>query len=352
MTGNFAQVPVVDVSALIADVPGAAERQAAEALTAAARTAGFLYVTGHGIAESVLAGLRRQAERYFAQPLDAKMRQYIGLSRCHRGYVPKGEEVFYGGTADAKEAFDLALDLPPDDPAVRAGTPLLGANQWPELEGFRGPVLRYYTAALGLGLRLFRGLAIGLGLPPEHFARHVSKPPSQLRLVHYPVSPPGSDTPGIGAHTDYEMLTILVTTAPGLEVQNGRGEWIDAPPMPGAMVVNIGDMLEAWTNGTLVATAHRVRPVAEERYSFPLFCSVDYPTVVAPDAAFVTLDRPAAYPPIVAGDHLLAQTVQTFRYLRDRLERGQLALPPGALALSSFGPKARRVPGAMAGGRA
>lgn len=344
MTDDFERIPVVDVAALVdgAGPVSDEERRTAASLTEAAAGIGFVYVTGHGIAPSTVDGLLRQARRYFAQPLATKMQDYIGLSRCHRGYVPQGEEVFSGGKADAKEAFDLALDLPPDAPEVRAGTPLLGPNRWPELDGFREQVTCYYDAAFRLGMRLFRGLAVGLDLEPDHFSRHVSKPPSQLRLIHYPAAPEASTEPGISAHTDYEMLTVLFGTTPGLEVLNGRGEWVDAPPLPGALVVNIGDMLEAWTNGTLVATAHRVRPVREERYSFPLFCSVDYATVVAPDPVFVTPARPAAYPPLVAGEHLLAQTAQTFRYLRERLASGEIALPEGSRALSSFGPSAER----------
>ncbi len=75
---------------------------------------------------------------------------------------------------------------------------------------------------------------------------------------------------GIGSHTDYECLTLLYSTVPGLEVLNSAGSWIDAPPLPGALVINIGDMMEIWTNGEFVATSHRVRPVKEERFSFPL----------------------------------------------------------------------------------
>jgi len=134
---------------------------------------------------------------------------------------------------------------------------------------------------------------------------------------------------------------MLLPTAPGLEVMNGAGEWIDAPPVEDAFVINIGDLLEAWTNGTFIATSHRVRKVAEERYSFPFFATCDYHTVVAPLDKFVTPEQPAKFTPIVSGDHLLSQTAQTFAYLKRRVAEGTFKLPDSALALSSFGQEAR-----------
>jgi isopenicillin N synthase-like dioxygenase len=175
---------------------------------------------------------------------------------------------------------------------------------------------------------MFRGFALALDLPEDHFEAHRTFPPSQLRLIHYPFdadAPP--DQAGIGAHTDYEFFTILQGTAPGLEVLNGRGEWIDAPPVAGAFVINIGDMLQTWTNGEFTATSHRVRRVAEERFSFPFFATCDYWTQVAPHPRFVSGRRPPGYPTVVSGEHLFAQTARTFGYLKARRARGELLLP-------------------------
>ena len=99
--------------------------------------------------------------------------------------------------------------------------------------------------------------------------------------------------------------------------------------------------MEIWTNGEFVATSHRVRGVQEDRCSFPLFFCCDYQTEVAPLPAFVGPDRPARHAPVRAGDHLYAQTVQSFEYLKRRLARGEVQLPEGARPLSSFGPQAR-----------
>ncbi len=335
---DFSAIPLVDISALIAgDAEGA--RAAAEKLGEAARQVGFVYVTGHGIPAPLFDRLLDVATRFFAQPLDQKMAVYIGRSANHRGYVPAGEEVFAAGTKDAKEAFDLSIDLAPDHPAVSAGTPMLGPNQWPDLPGFRSAITEYYDAVFAVGRALIRGFAMALGEAPDVFDAYITTPPSQLRLIHYPFDPDAADTVGIGAHSDYECFTLLHSTGPGLEVMNGAGEWIDAPPVPGALTINIGDMMELWTNGAFIATSHRVRRVRQERYSFPLFFMVDYATRVAPLARFKDRGERQA---LIAGEHLFAQTIQTFRYLIERVKSKQLILPSGAHALSSFGQEARR----------
>jgi isopenicillin N synthase-like dioxygenase len=332
-------IPIVDISALYGSHAGA-RLATAQQLGAAARSAGVLYVTGHGLPPALFDELLVQTKQFFALPVEQKMQVYIGNSRNHRGYVPEGEEVFAGGTKDAKEAYDLARDLPPDDPDFLAGIPLLGPNQWPQDPGFQSGISRYYEAAFAVGRALIGGFAQALGEESDFFEQFLYKPPSQLRLIHYPFNADAADTPGIGAHTDYECFTLLRSTSPGLEILNEKGVWIDAPPVENAFVVNIGDMFELWTNGEFVATSHRVRKVCEERYSFPLFFSVDYHTRIKPMARFVTPNRPDRAE-VAAGDHLYAQTAQTFTYLRQRLERGELTLPESSAALSSFGQQAK-----------
>lgn len=337
MPSAFKSLPVIDVSQLYSE--SQSDRQAvADEIGKAARDSGFFYISGHPIGPELRAPLIEAAKTFFARSAETKMTWYIGKSTNHSGYVPPGEEVFYGQKPDRKEAFDVPLDVP----AVLAGkTPMLGPVQWPDDPAFRAHVSAYYQAVSELARRLFRGFALALDMPEMWFDQYLSKPASQLRLIHYPYAADApADEPGIGAHTDYECFTILLPTAPGLEVMNGLGEWIDAPPIEGAFVINIGDMLEAWSNGTFIATSHRVRKVKEERYSFPYFASCDYHTMVAPLPQFVSAEAPAKYKPLVSGDHLLAQTAQTFAYLKTRIAAGTFKLPESALDLSSFGQEA------------
>src|SRR3954451_13846354 len=335
---SFRSIPVVDITGL--QSPARADRErVADEIGKAARDVGFLYVSGAGVDDALFERMLVATKEFFALPVEEKMRSYIGLSTCHRGYVPVGEEGVETGTPDLKEAFDTALDLPADDPDHLAGNPMLGPNVWPDLPGFADAVTAYYQVVLEVGQRLLRAFALALGEDPDTFSKHATKTPSQLRLIHYAYNPDAVDCEGIGAHTDYECFTLLKPTAPGLEVMNGAGEWIDVPPVPGTFVVNIGDMLELWTNGAYVATSHRVRKVAEERYSFPLFFNVDYHTEVKPLPQFASREgkqRPA----LRAGEHLFAQTAQTFAYLRSRVEAGELVLPDGSLEIGQFGQQA------------
>ncbi len=120
---------------------------------------------------------------------------------------------------------------------------------------------------------------------------------------------------------------------------NGAGEWIDASPIPGTFVVNVGDLLELWTDGAFVATSHRVRKVGGERYSFPLFFNVDYHTVVQQLPQFVSADKPPRRR-LVTSEHLFAQTAQTFAHLRARFDSGELVLQEGSLQTGTFGQQA------------
>ena len=300
----------------------------ARELDRACAEAGFLYITGAQLREVPFRRLVARAKAYFALDADTKLKSYIGNSENHSGYVPVGEEQLGDGERDLKEAYDVNCDY-----RRREGRrPLLGPNLWPEMRRFREDVQAYYRPVTAIGRQLFRAFALAMALDEEHFDVHLCHPPSQLRLIHYPYDATAEDRPGIGSHTDYECFTLLFATAPGLQIVDKQGLWIDVPLVEGTMILNIGDMMEILSNGRYVATRHRVRKVREERYSFALFHACDYDYVVEP---LIRGEAPR-YAPQKGGEHLFNQTAQTFTYLKRRIESGELVLND-ALPLNSFG---------------
>ncbi len=329
----FTRLPIVDISLLFSNDSGD-RKQVARELGVAARETGFLYLKGHRVDPSLIEKLKATSREFFAQDLERKMSNYIGLSENHSGYVPQGEEEFYTPTVDLKEAYDIGFE----SSSLMARFVENASNQWPDDQSFKEAIKAYYDEMLSLSRTLFRGFALALELPEDTFTKNLSKPPSQLRILHYFDNPEAKeDDSGIGAHTDYEFFTILLPTAPGLQVLNGANEWINVPLIDDCFVINIGDMMEVVTNGKYVATSHRVRQVQQERYAFPFFSSLDYDTPVAPMQSLLDTDERTVSEPIICGDHLLAQTMQTFSYLKRRLANGEIAMPSKARELASFG---------------
>jgi isopenicillin N synthase-like dioxygenase len=268
---DFSHVPIIDVSELVAGAPG--RRAVAARLGEACRESGFFYAVGHGVDEGLQRRLRDLSRRFFAQDVAAKLRIRMALGgRAWRGYFRVGDELT-SGKPDQKEGLYFGAELPADHPLVRAGTPLHGPNLFPaEPPGFREAVLDYMAALTQLGHRLMAGLALGLGLEESYFAdRYTGEPLTLFRIFNYP--PPRDPALwGVGEHTDYGLLTILLQDdAGGLEVRS-RSRWVAAPPVPGSFVCNIGDMLDRMTRGLFRSTPHRVRnPAPRDRLSFPFF---------------------------------------------------------------------------------
>jgi isopenicillin N synthase-like dioxygenase len=315
----FESVPVVDLQALLTDPE---HGPTAAAIAEACRSVGFLYVRNHGVPQALIDAVFAEAHRFFAEPIDAKMAIHIARSPHHRGYFPIFEENTDPTlTADLKEGFDMALDLPATDPHVKAGVPLHGPNVWPGgLPEFRPTLDRYYGEMRRLAGRMMRAFAVALELDPDFFEAKISKPLAQLRLLHYPPQSGHVEekTLGCGAHTDYGCLTILAQDeVGGLQLLNGAGQWIAAPPIPGTFVINIGDQMARWTNDRFAATLHRViNTSGRERYSVPFFFDPNFDALVECLPSCQTPEEPPRYPPIKAGEHLLNRFNATFAYRR------------------------------------
>ncbi|MDN3921087.1 isopenicillin N synthase family dioxygenase [Roseateles violae] len=271
------QLPVIDVAPLVAATPDAtALAEVAAQIGAACRAHGFFYVRGHGVPAALVERLDALAREFFAQPEAEKLRLTMSAGgRAWRGYFRTGGELT-SGRPDWKEGFYLGSELDAEHALVRAGTPLHGPNLWPERPaGLREAVLDYLQAGTALGHALMRGIALSLALPADYFAaRYTADPLILFRLFNYPSRPaPEAVQWGVGEHTDYGLLTLLYQDATGgLQVRTRAG-WIEAPPLPGSFVCNIGDMLDRMTRGLYRSTPHRVRlnSSGRDRLSFPLF---------------------------------------------------------------------------------
>lgn len=318
---DFTHIPVIDVAPLSGGDAAAAD-QAVAAIAEACETAGFLYVVGHGVPAGCVAGVFDAARWFFGLPQERRDRLDVASSPNFRGYVPMGL-TGPGVPRRLLEAFQIMIERDADDPDVRAGNVMYGPNRWPEdAPAFRAALTRYYAEMDGLSDRLLGAFARGLDLPADHFRPFFAKPLTQLRLLHYPPQPAGSGDAvlGVEAHTDTGAFTILLQDdTGGLEVRNRAGAWVPAVPIPGAFVVNIGDMMQRWTNGRFVSTPHRVANRSgaggagagragegRGRISVPFFANPDYAAVVAPLPGCVTADRPAAYEPLACGPYVEA----------------------------------------------
>ena len=203
---------------------------------------------------------------------------------CIRDSFPVGAELT-SGQPDLKEGLYFGAELGEEDPRVRAGLPLHGRNLFPrQIPGLRAAVLAYIDALTGLGQAVLRGVALSLGLDADYFAAGYTASPTVLfRVFRYPASPPDDGGWGVAEHTDYGLLTLLAQDANGgLQVGTPAG-WIDAPPLEGTFVANIGDMLDRLTGGWYRSTPHRVRNASgRDRLSFPFFFDPGFTAEIPP----------------------------------------------------------------------
>ncbi|MEV4461010.1 2-oxoglutarate and iron-dependent oxygenase domain-containing protein [Microbispora sp. NPDC049633] len=322
-------LPVIDVAALTGSGSGRERAEVARRIEAACLDSGFFYISGHGVPGDLVARLREAAARFFRLPPEHKSRISMDRGgRAWRGYFPVGGELT-SGRPDLKEGVYFGAEHDHDDPR-----PLHGRNLFPdEVPEMRPAVLAYMDALTHVGQAVMRGVALSLGLDEDYFAAGYTATPTILfRIFHYP-PPPYADPDewGVGEHTDYGLLTLLLQDDnPGLQVHTARG-WIEAPPIPGTLVCNIGDMLDKLTGGLYRSTPHRVRnETGRDRLSFPFFFDPGWDCEVPPlpalpgraggRARWDGLDLRAFTG--TYGDYLTAKVAKVFPHLGDRV------LPP------------------------
>ena len=270
---------------------------------------GFAVVRDHGLDKALIERALKATKDFFALPEEVKRRYHIAGGACQRGYVPFGVEAAKGAAkVDLKEFWHVGRELPQGHP-YRAQMP---PNVWPEeVSTFRRDVYGLYEALDAMGLELLQSIALFLKLPKDFFAPTVRDGNSVLRLLHYPPTPPNPEGVRAEAHEDINVITLLLgAEEAGLQLKTRDGRWIDINPPEGALVVNIGDMLQRLTNHVLPSTPHRVINPAPERAHLPRY-SIPFFLHFAPDYLIETLpgcisaDNPNRYPqPITAQDFL------------------------------------------------
>lgn len=315
---DFTQIPVIDVGALANPSDRAGLTRVAREMREASVGAGFFYIKNHGVAAQVLDDAYAASRAFFALPNETK--NQVKVNARHRGFIEIGEAKMYGGAKpDLKESFIFGLDLPESDPDVVAGKLLMGPNQWPAGQpGMKTALDRYYAAIIACGERLLRPFAVALELDPEYFVPMFKKPLARGSVLHYPPQPPtmGAEQFGVGAHTDYGCITLLSQDGNGgLQVRNRAGEWVEATPIAGTFVINVGDLLALWTNNVFASNPHRVvNSSGRERYSIAMFYDPHYDTKIEPLPGCVPAGEKPRYPATTCGAYIKRRFDAAFAY--------------------------------------
>ncbi|MEH2213290.1 isopenicillin N synthase family dioxygenase [Nostoc sp.] len=282
---EFSEVPVIDISPLVSQTSNYSD-VIADQIRQACQNYGFFYIVGHGVDEQLQKQLEHLSQQFFAQDVETKLKIRMALGgKAWRGYFPVGNELT-SGRPDLKEGIYFGTELESDHPLVKTGVPMHGRNLFPSnIPQFRETVLDYIDSMTRLGHTLMAGIALSLGLEKSYFSDRYTKNPLILfRIFNYPPNSSLSESKwGVGEHTDYGVLTILKQdNVGGLQVKLKSG-WIDAPPIPGSFVCNIGDMLDRMTRGLYRSTPHRVQNRStSSRLSFPFFFDPNFNIEVKP----------------------------------------------------------------------
>jgi isopenicillin N synthase-like dioxygenase len=280
------------------------------------KTFGFALVKDFAIDRALIDQAWKLSEAFFALPVEEKLRYHDPAIGGARGYTPFGVEIAKDARHhDLKEFWHVGRDLPPGSPLADASMP---PNVWPARpEHFREVFTELYRQFDRTGATILSRIALYLGLAEDWFDGPIDDGNSVMRLLHYP---PLENLEGeairAGAHGDINLITLLLgAEEAGLELLTREGKWIPANPPEGALVVNVGDMLERLTNHMLPSTIHRVRnPDAARarfsRYSMPFFLHLrsDFPFMTLPQC--IAPDNPDRYPVSITADQFLQQRLR------------------------------------------
>ena len=304
-------LPIID----FADFAGgdaATRRAIAQEIGTACESVGFLYLRNHGVEQATIDTALAAMRAFFARPEADKLTLARPPGR-YRGYIPV---IPFANNSNGRppvlyEAFITGDPVAPDDPSIAASQGLRWPTPWPsEPAGFEAAITGYWLAMTRLAEDLLRAFAIALGQDDDALLAHFTAPLSNISLLHYPArsAPPDGTPDDVRPHHDTNALTVLLPgVVGGLQVLGHDGAWLDVPPQPGCFVVNIGTMMECWSNGRFRSTLHRVHPpIGTERYAIGYFAAPAYDTLVAPLPGITPGTSAQTPAPIHAGRALAA----------------------------------------------
>lgn len=310
-------IPVIDLGKMLAAKRpspdwSVAAQQVASAIRAACHDTGFFYIANHGVPRDLVQAVLDANRDFHARPEAEKLA--LKVNAWLRGYQPmastqmRSSARFKPAAAPNQlESFIISNEVSPDHPDYQKRA-FVGPNQWPDDPGFRDTLETYLSATRALGMSLLPAFSLAAGQTPDYFDPFFDPPGTTLRLVHYPPSPIDrpADYLGIYPHTDYGFFTILAQDdVGGLEIQRIDGTWVEAPCMPDAFVVNIGDAAARWSNDEFNSSPHRVinKSTAHDRYSIALFFDPNHDTIIRCLDSCVRDGEAPKYAPIAYFDY-------------------------------------------------
>ena len=306
-------IPVIDVGPAFRGEPGALDAVAAEVRRACERI-GFFYLAGHGVSPRVVQAAFAASREFHALPLDDKLA--LTLNENNIGYLPVNQSMQRASTVhkatrpNFNESFFISHERGADHPAVVAGMPLRGRNQWPRgHDGMRAMMVAYFKTMEALGERLLPVLARSLDLPSDFFAPYFANEAHiNLRFLHYPPQETDDEEQfGQGPHTDNSFITMLAREdVPGLAVRLPNGEWLAPPVIDGTFLVNLGNVMKRWSNDRFLSTPHGVlNDSGRDRYSIAFFYSPSPDARIEVVPTCTDRDDPPRYEPAIYRDLVL-----------------------------------------------
>ncbi|KAJ5188560.1 Oxoglutarate/iron-dependent dioxygenase [Penicillium cf. griseofulvum] len=302
------EIPIIDIGSIDKDLE--ARKTIASKVRIAAENTGFFYIKNHGISEELIQKALSQAKAFFDQPIEKKQ---LASSNNDGWHGLGSSQINKTETRDRKETFSLRYNLS-NDPTISDPETLTTDNDFSwettsHLPGFQETTIEFFKSRLTLARKIIRIFALALGMPENYFDDVMTNPGADGLYTHYPATPVdtlennGDVDVGIGSHTDIQCVTLLwQDMSGGLQVLSGSDEWLDAQPIPGTIVVNIGDLLQRLSNNRFKSTVHRVynrQPTS--RYSMPFFLGFNPDSVCQVVPSCIDESHPALYGPISCG---------------------------------------------------